>query len=356
MAKDDISKIKSLVERMDNPTNQTDADENLQDKKDDDKQNPRTSMTYFTILSERSTGVKPQMLFDCDGVYEACGESPFLYVCNGYLDVKHYVETMDFIKISVNSNPQVLSFHPPFNIFKRDIFAIYDLIKKNLDLILKLSSGEIGTITFIRSLKKPTYSNQIQEDRITPDISGVMCDIWIDNTLSFEKSQHNEPRIKFQPDQGIHKTKEFATLILNGLKLDTKQETSNFVNPKYLKEAKKFATANMEYIIELYNGKKTIEQFMDDIVVVGKEKKDRRWSLIDNEPSFGCRRVMFDDGKFNYINDNNDIVYQKDNFEYAEPFQKNEDGVILAYVRYKNDGFVITQPDFELSYFTSVQK
>lgn len=156
MAKDDISKIKSLVERMDNPTNQTDADENLQDKKDDDKQNPRTSLTYFTILSERSTGVKPQMLFDCDGVYEACGESPFLYVCNGYLDVKHYVETMDFIKISVNSNPEILSYNSPLNISENELSKIYQLIRENEPLIMELADGEMGSITFIKNLKKPT--------------------------------------------------------------------------------------------------------------------------------------------------------------------------------------------------------
>lgn len=217
-------------------------EEKLEQRELEDKRNPRTSLTYFTDLTERSTGLKPTILFDCDGVYKACNTSPYLYVCNGYLNVKNYVGSMDFIKISVSENPEILSFHPPCKIFKKDVLAIYKFIKDNLRLITDLANGGIGTIGFVNSIK---------------------------NNFDF-----------------------------------TLFDEINFP----------------------------------------------LWTLMDDEERYGCRRVVFEDGTVNFINQDDEIVYPKNNFDYAEPFNKNEDGLIYALVRQGNQHFMLIQPDFSLHF------
>ena len=352
MAKNGISKIKSLTDRIENPVTLIEGEKNLAKRELDDKRNPRTSLTYFTEFSEKVTGVKPVMLFDCDGVYKSCGGTPFLYVCNGYLGVKRYVETMDFIKISVSETPEIISFRPPFNLFKKDILAVYDFIKKNGNLIVDLANSEIGTLGFIRSVKKVSCKDTIHEDQILSTEVGLMCDIWIDNTLSFEKSQHNEPRIKFQPNQGVHETKNFVTLILKDMALDKNQVVTTKIDKRYYKDAVSFAEANKDNIIALYNGDKSKEDFLFDLVTFkdGKPISQPLWRVLDDEETYGCRRVQFGDGKINFIDNNDEIVYKNNNFDAAAPFTKNNDGVIHSLIQQNGQYFMLTQPDFKLYY------
>ena len=352
MPKNDISKIKSITDRIETPVTLIEGERNLEKRELEDKRNPRTSLTYFTSLTEKTTGVKPVMLFDCDGVYEACGISPFIYVCNGYLGVRNYFESMDFIKVNVNGTPEIISFHPPLNLFKKDILAVYQFIEKNRSLIIDLANGEIGTLGFMRSVRKASYKSMVQEDRILSIEAGLMCDIWIDNTLSFENSQHNEPRIKFQPNQGIHETRNFVTLILKDMSLDKNQSITTKIDERYYKDAVLFAETNKENIIALYNGEKTKEDFMYDLITFkdGKPVPKPLWSLLDDEECYGCRRVVFRDGSVNFINHDDEIVYQKNNFESAEPFTKDDDGVIYSIVKQNGHYFMITQPDFKLHY------
>ena len=106
--------------------------------------------------------------------------------------------------------------------------------------------------------------------------------------------------------------------------------------------------ANKESLLELGQNPQKYVQICNSLTKIGSDCKP-----IENEPKwqkagsqkFGYTKVRNKCGKYNFVDEEDNVLYKEDWFDVANDFVKNKDNVIRAYTNLNGDeGFLYLNP------------
>ena len=162
----------------------------------------------FLWLRPAHTGLNVDIFVDGDGSYNRHGHCPLLFVRNGYDR-----SVSEFIPFSISERPTILNKSIDYNISYNDIFAVYDFIAANKSILMQLANKDIQHLSFLRSIKVPSYvitenmTTIMEMATLRMSDSNLPMDVWLDESATF---QEHAPRLKFRASNEQRTTREFS--------------------------------------------------------------------------------------------------------------------------------------------------
>ena len=169
-------------------------------------------ITEFLWLRPAHTGLNVDIFVDDGGSYKRHGHCPLLFVRNGYDR-----SVSEFIPFSISERPTILNKNIDYNISYNDIFAVQDFIAANKSILMQLANKDIPHISFLRSIRVPSYvitenmTTIMEMATLRMSDSNLPMDVWLDEGATF---QGHAPRLKFRASNEQRTTREFSSVIL----------------------------------------------------------------------------------------------------------------------------------------------
>jgi len=209
-------------------------------------------------LSPETTGVDVDIFIDTNEMFRRLDHPLWMYFRNGTRE-----DPFEVIPMSISDNPQILLADYDLRISDEVIYQIKEFIKKNKDILIKVGAGYMSQTDFMKSYSAVrTWKEIFEMSTLTPDISKLPVSIWIDNTGAQYGSNHNgSMRIKFAARKGPVKTRDMIPITVSKTNpeipnsvLKTNPEARK-VDPKILKEVKRFIILNYDPLIQVLTKK-----------------------------------------------------------------------------------------------------
>lgn len=206
----------------------------------------------FMWLRPKITQLNVDIFVDDGMSYIRHNHELLLFVRNGYDK-----SVNEFIPFSVSTNPIVLDDVMDFNIDYEDIFCVQDFILTNLKSLQDLANKNINQISFVHSVRIPSYA--ICEDRklltemstLRKEDTNLPMDIWVDEGVTF---QGHAPRLKFRASREQRTTREYSSMLLTNPPTIENMPNNSPLRKKDIDKLKSFVINNLDLLLKLANG------------------------------------------------------------------------------------------------------
>lgn len=211
--------------------------------------------------------------------------------------------------VSENTNFKNLS---EYNISDNVINELCCYLSFNYKKLIEIKNGSSEKLTKLYRLVPFNFifkNYKLNEAEIlTPDKTGCSRCIWLDEN----REVAHGPRIKFQHNVSLKRTREWATLTIDGKFLYDENKDSKF-NKNDRQLLLKFMEYNKELISKVFYGEESSMKFMEKCIILDSNGepvlknnllKDESISILNNikEDTYICVRKK--DGQFNVIHKN----------------------------------------------------
>jgi hypothetical protein len=248
-----------------------------------------------------------------------------------------------YIPITVEKEPRILADIRNLRVSVSELVKIQKFIAHNFSVLRKIANQKISAFDDYLFIKP--YAEYINEGKILlsemanlfKKHTGLPVNVWLDQ--GWDKP-HAE-RIKAQNNLGDHITPDdFISLplfddidIIGDVKLDREQL---FLIEQFIKH-------NRQNLLLLQRKSITEKEFKARIIKVDKkgnaiykqEEDETSWQPLKGGSSCGITMVIANNKKFNFINNNNEIL-SSEWFDEASPFQKEGDEYV-SYVTIRDN-------------------
>lgn len=206
----------------------------------------------YLWLRPLHTGLNVDIFVDDGGSYLRHHHQLLLFVRNGYDK-----SVSEFIPFSISEKPVILDESIDYQISYNDIFAVQDFIAVNKSLLEQLADEEISQVSFLQSIRVPSYV--VTEGRVAlmematlrMSDSNLPMDVWLDEGATF---QGHAPRLKFRASNEQRTTREFSSMLLTDPPTIENMPSNSPLKKKDIDALKKFVVDNLEKLLQLANG------------------------------------------------------------------------------------------------------
>ena len=206
----------------------------------------------FMWLRPKITHLNVDIFVDDGQSYIRHKHELLLFVRNGYDK-----QVDEFIPFSVSHNPIVLDDVMDFNISYDDIFCVQDFILANLDSLQSLANRNISQISFIQSIRIPSYALCEEKEMLNEmatlrkEDTNLPVDIWLDEGATF---QGHAPRLKFRASQEQRTTRDFSSMLLTNPPRIENMPKNSPLRKRDIEKIERFVINNLELLLKLANG------------------------------------------------------------------------------------------------------
>ncbi|MBR6516931.1 MAG: hypothetical protein IKT40_08875 [Bacilli bacterium] len=292
----------------------------------------KENLCFYSLFSENITKLPCEIYLDGNKNFLNENRKLFLLVNN-----KDSV-----IPISIENNPKILLKKLKLNISEDTLNQVVEFIKKNKYKLIEFANNYISYDDINKHFKKISENNLLLEyHTIDPSDSGLKLKIWVDENSLF---QGHAPRIKFQYDTSLYKTRQFASMTISDNPEIKNLIPKNNLTSNDIRNIEKFVIANKENLLNLTFKKISYDVFKERMIkVVDGEivPPKQEYKIMNDDFIFGTKIIQRNDGRFNYINSNNQLISKHVWFDEAYEFTPMENEP-MGVVKLNNEWFNIT--------------
>lgn len=298
----------------------------------------------FFPLTVKKTGLPVDIQVDNNMTFSFMEHPVWIYFRNSYDN-----NSNEWIPLVVSKQPYLPYPNKRIKITNEDFEEIIDFVYEFRRELKALALSKISTISFIRLVNE--YKQSLNEGVIIGNRhlnemsvlqkwdSRLPLRLWIDNTGSWKKSQHNE-RLKVENPFGEDKTDKWMPIILTGEVRVAHPDKMDKKCKKHIKEVLAFVNKYKEDIISITRGQSDIDDLIDKVDRDYQNSKTHPYEVI-KDAKFGYTIVKNDEDLYNYVNEEGKLLSDKW-FDMAGVFQQRKNNEVSAYVEIDNDVLYLT--------------
>jgi hypothetical protein len=293
----------------------------------------------YERIDPKSSGLAVDIFIDGSGSYKIWQHPPMVYFQNSLNR-----DEFEYLPIMLNKKPIIPIRGAKVKIGLSNLNDIKKYILKNYDALLISAEGRGARLYPINENKDVIPLNEMST--LKSEQTGMKIDLWIDDSKAYQRGGHAK-RLKFQPSTGGGDvTGNFPSIRLHDLTLDDPfhQKPKSYA----IDTAREFVELNKDFLSMVadrqieYNvflshiklpSDSNINIFVDYLQTKGifnANYMQPQYKIISKQPSFGYRVVELN-GKFNYINEKNEL-YSNKWYDQAGEFCEWNDDTIRATV------------------------
>ena len=292
----------------------------------------------FAGLSKEDTGLGVDIFIDQCNSYKEFNHPFWLYFRNSYGNLN------EFVPITIEDKKVMLG-NTELKIFHKDVIGVIRFIMMHYNDLHKITAEKMDVFDLYKKLKM--FSESVNSDKIlltemsklSTVLTGLPFDIWIGiNTKGHFVG------VKFAPDNSTTKSSDFPEMSVPDCIISCGGE----FEPWRAEYVKALIEANKDALIELGKNPQKYAQICNNLTIIGSDLKpifkEPEWYSV-GKTSFGFTKVKNQKGKFNFVDNNNELIDKDKWFDIANDFTKNKNGVIRAYTILDGlEGFLYLNP------------
>lgn len=295
----------------------------------------------FIRIPKERTNLKYDIFVDNNEAYNTYNHQLWLYADCGIIKVP----------ITIEHRPKVLTFVKK-NEF--DFADVYVFIITNRILLEKLADKKIDSSIFFKLMKRV---NESQEQT-----NVVMCEmatlhqnesklptlLWLDDDKLYEP---HAPRVKFRADFQNKDTHHDSSMEIKDTdKIHNMPRNCN-LSASQIKHISYFVNANREALLQLADKEIDFEHFKEHMVLVNPNGEVVNASKTTIGKFVNGFAICEKEGKYNYITEEGDYLYNDFVLDNATNFILYKDGVLVAYVTEGGRSFYINSNGEEIDLY-----
>ena len=286
------------------------------------------SIEYVRISASR-TGLPYDIYIDNSMSYKKHKHELWLYVnCGG---VK--------IPVTIEDRPKVKRFVYGYTC---DLSRIYDFIRINKELLTNMANRKTNEHVFFHLLKNINEDVDLERGLISEmatlhtDISRLPTTLWLDDDMTYLP---HAPRIKFRMGDETT-TRQYTSMEINDPDKLHNVPKRSILNAKQVEQIKSFVRVNRDILLDLCNNKIEFEEFKEKMKTVNSKGEILEPNINIGKFINGFA-IYCEDGKYNYIKANGELLFKTTDLDYAGNFDYYGEDILLAFVSKNGESFYI---------------
>lgn len=292
----------------------------------------------YVRVSPKRTGLPYDIYIDNNMSYKTYNHELWMYVnCDGIM-----------IPITIDDKPKVKRFVYGL---RYDLSMVYDFIRINKELLSNMANRKTNEHVFFHLLKRVNESHCDDSSLINEmatlhmDVSHLPTTLWIDDDKTYLP---HAPRVKFKTDNSQN-TRQYASMEINNPEKLHNFPKKSYLNSSDIEQIRAFVRVNRQILIDLCNKKIEFEDFKKMMKLV-----NRNGEIITQDFNIGKFvngfALYFENGKYNYIKPNGEMLFDETNLDYAQNFECYGEGILMAYVTKGDRSFYINENGEEVNF------